>query len=551
MTPEERSVLLDSLLDGDIGEAEFLRIEAELAIDEDVRKEYYRRLQLDALLEQEASEQKQREILPPEHRRLQVSSRRNTVWLVGVFAAIAASWLLIVSMKPQVSDSERSAAVIDQEQEPSASGFAVLAGQSGAVWGGTQLDSGGLLPEGELHLKSGLIHVELFSGVQMVIQGDAVFSIDSPMQVTLMRGRARANVPEPAHGFRVNTASGDVVDLGTEFAIDVDGDRASVQVVDGEVELHPHGTQTRRLKSGRMLSLTKDGLSDRESGDLSIPGPSGFQDELAELQSNQFQEWQQSSQALRSDPRLVAHYQVDGQDGWSRRLENLVAKNRTPVIDGGQVSSVAGDGAIVAAKRTEDRWGRNESALDFSQMGSRVRVTVPGEHRGISMFCWVKINSLDRWYNSLFLTDGHEDREPHWQIMNDGRIFFSVKSPSDFDTPEGNRKNRIYYSPSFWNASLSGRWIMLAAVYNVDQREVVHYVNGEAISREPIPEPFLIESIKIGAASICNWSEPMYRTDPTFVVRNLNGSLDEFALFSGALSSEEIMTLFRNGSPNE
>jgi hypothetical protein len=60
-----------------------------------------------------------------------------------------------------------------------------------------------------------------------------------------------------------------------------------------------------------------------------------------------------------------------------------------------------------------------------------------------------------------------------------------------------------------------------------------------------------VESINIGAASICNWSEPMYRTDPKFVVRNLNGSLDEFAAFSSALSADEIMNLFRTGNPNE
>ncbi|EMI15333.1 hypothetical protein RMSM_07736, partial [Rhodopirellula maiorica SM1] len=56
MTPEERSTLLDSLLDGDISEADFLRIEAELIVDAEVRQEYYRRLQLGLLLEREAAE---------------------------------------------------------------------------------------------------------------------------------------------------------------------------------------------------------------------------------------------------------------------------------------------------------------------------------------------------------------------------------------------------------------------------------------------------------------------------------------------------------------
>jgi hypothetical protein len=183
-------------------------------------------------------------------------------------------------------------------------------------------------------------------------------------------------------------------------------------------------------------------------------------------------------------------------------------------------------------------------------MGSRVRVAVPGKHRGLTLLCWVKINSLDRWYNSLFLTDGHQDQEPHWQIMDDGRIFFSVKLPAG-RRPQDQPQQHVFYSPPFWNTSLSGRWIMLCTTYNVDAGQVTHYVNGTAISTEDIPEDCLVESINIGAASICNWSEPMYRTDPKFVVRNLNGSLDEFAAFSSALSADEIMNLFRTGNPNE
>ena len=92
---------------------------------------------------------------------------------------------------------------------------------------------------------------------------------------------------------------------------------------------------------------------------------------------------------------------------------------------------------------------------------------------------------------------------------------------------------------------------MLCTTYDVEHKKVTHYVNGESISTESIPDETLVEWIRIGPASICNWSQPMYRTDPTFVVRNLNGSLDEFALLSGALTSEEIQSLYRAGNPNE
>ena len=43
----------------------------------------------------------------------------------------------------------------------------------------------------------------------------------------------------------------------------------------------------------------------------------------------------------------------------------------------------------------------------------------------------------------------------------------------------------------------------------------------------------------------------MYQADPEFTLRNLNGNVDEFAVFSGALSAAEIKQYFFHGTPNE
>lgn len=547
MTPEEQTTLMDALLDGEISDAEFLRLEAELIVDADVRQAYYKRLQMELLLSEAVSELQLE--LPPDSTPVPRPAISRGLWWAGVLVAIAAGLTAIVTLTVWTKDAvdgQRIAEVAPAE-EPSAMGFAVLSGQSDAVWEDASIGNGALIPQGDLHLVSGLVHVELFSGVQMVIQGDAVFSIDSPMQVTMHKGRARAHVPEPAQGFRLKTMAGDVVDLGTEFAVDVDEHHSSVEVVDGEVELRPREAGMRRLKDGQGVELSADGTVAKESAEkISMIGPDAFQVALARRQSDQFLAWKASTESLRKDPRLIAYYLVDPDQTLSRQLDNLASvENRSTG------EAVAGSGAVVAATRTKDRWGRSAGALDFSRTGSRVRVVVPGEHRGLTLMCWVKINSLDRWYNSLFLTDGHEEREPHWQIMDDGRMFFSVKPPDADDWPEEERKRQVFYSPPLWNASMSGQWIMLATVYDVDQQQVTHYVNGSAISSESIPDKLLVDSIKIGAASICNWSEPMYRSDATFVVRNLNGCVDEFALFSGALSDDEVNVLYHAGNPNE
>ncbi len=54
--------------------------------------------------------------------------------------------------------------------------------------------------------------------------------------------------------------------------------------------------------------------------------------------------------------------------------------------------------------------------------------------------------------------------------------------------------------------------------------------------------------MSIGNASLGNWGLPE-RDEPRFAVRNLNGSMDEFALFSAALSAEEIRKFYDEGKP--
>ncbi|WP_161604812.1 LamG-like jellyroll fold domain-containing protein [Roseiconus nitratireducens] len=544
MNQEERLLLIDSLLDGSISDADRLRIEAEMIVDRSVRQEYYDRVKLAMLFENELAESPA--FSPP----ISPANTKRTRWITilsGSILAVAASILVLV-ISGKTTDpsgegnpaSQPTAAGLRSGAELSASGFAVLNGQDDAVWTGTAFREGDLLPSGELHLAAGLAHIELFSGVQIVVEGECQFTIDSPMQVTMLRGMARAHVPEPAQGFRIKTASGDVVDLGTEFSVNVDHDGADVHVIDGKVELHPPGSDLLRLDAGASRRLAESGhILDARSQSTGPVGPTEFQDRVRQKQQRRFSQWSQWGDSVQSDPRVVAHYRFRSDRPQTRLIENL-ANHRSPL---------ASDGTIVAAKRGTDRWGRSEGAIDFSPIGSRIRVDVPSEHRGVTLICWVKINSLDRWYNSLFLTDGHEEREPHWQLMDDGRVFFSVKVPKD--ETESQRPQPVFYSPSIWTPALSGRWIMLAVTYDVDREMVTHYLNGQPISSERIPDQMLVESIRIGHASICNWSEPMYRTDPDFVLRNLNGTMDEFAMYSGALSADEIMQWYETGNPNE
>ncbi|MEM7013310.1 MAG: LamG-like jellyroll fold domain-containing protein [Verrucomicrobiota bacterium] len=373
-----------------------------------------------------------------------------------------------------------------------------------------------------------MVQLELFSGVTLVIEGESVFEIHSAMEMSVHSGKLRAIVPKPARGFRVRTASGELVDLGTEFAIDVTEQHADLHVLNGEIEWHPNSKPMTRLVDGESIRWDAErGLRQIAAGGENFAGIN----DLEGHKSARRDAWAAHSQQLREDPRLLVYYPMDQSENWNRQLLDE--------------SGAEQNGVIVRAQRVSDRWGQSYRALDFSPTGSRVRLSVPGEHSALTLYCWVRIDSLDRWYNSLFLTDGHELQEPHWQIMDDGRLFFSVKKQ---EGGKGRTDKHIAYSPPIWNSSLSGQWMQIASVYDSSAKTTTHYVNGEQISQDRLPDSMVVEKVRIGAASIGNWSEPM-RQDPHFAVRNLNGAIDEFAIFSSALSAEEIRELYEIGKP--
>ena len=546
MTPAELKQLIDACLEGDLSEADFLRLEAELSVDPAARREYYDRVGLSLLLEAEAAEQ------PVPSRNSEQSDLSDTVagrWrrAFTTLAMVCAALLLVIGWQwrarsnevPQAQSIAGSSADAGDDVEQQSSGFAIVSGQSEAVWARQQpLAAGSLAPTGELHLLSGVAQFELFSGVTLVVEGDARFSILSPMEVAVASGKVRARVPEPAHGFRVLMDAGDVVDLGTEFAINVAEDGSEVHVLDGEIEWHPKGLPSERLMQGDATRVAGEQQTRLTARTEDFVGPSELRQRLHEQQKSRIEDWERSSAAVSKDPRLIAHYRLTSDAVAQRRLGNRVdaATNR------------ASEGAVVAAAPAANRWGQPESALDFSPAGSRVRLHVTGEHQHLTLIAWVRINSLDRWYNSLFLTDGHEQGEPHWQIMDDGRLFFSVKKRDVWDESKGEKDKHVFYSPKFWSASLSGRWLMLATVYDGANGKCTHYVNGEVLSEEEIPEEYLVTQIRIGDASLCNWGLPE-RNQPRFAIRNLNGSLDEFLMFREPLSSEEVRELYEQGRP--
>lgn len=424
--------------------------------------------------------------------------------------------------------------------ETKISGHATLRRAAGIKWsdGNASFYEGDLLPSGVLQFEAGVAEIDFFCGATVVVEGPAQLDLESDWELRLIQGRMRANVPPAARGFTVKAADSEIIDLGTEFALEVDPDHVHVAVVDGEVKLSGGKHDGQHLFAGEARSLAGGAIADKTEIDVRSLGD--IKRLHASETAERFANWKDAAEKLARDDRLIAYYPISGHAS-DRFVPNLASSGKE--LDGKIVGPVnVGQG----------RFGSQSKGLGFGRPGARVRALVGGEFEAFTFSCWVKIDSLDHKYNALFMSDGYENGELHWQIHNDGRMMFSVMvddtpGAGDGPSPES-RFHHIYYTPPIWDMTKAGKWMHLAAVYDPTSRRVDQYVNGIRISNESIADKFFVPSLRIGPAEIGNWGQPL-RKSPDFAVRNLNGAIDEMAIFKDALEAEEISSIYNNGKP--
>jgi hypothetical protein len=446
----------------------------------------------------------------------------------------------------QASDPEASDPEASEDAERTIAGHASLRRAVDLKWSVSQSGyrEGDVLPKGLLDIAGGVAEIDFFSGATLMVEGPAKLDLESDWSVRVISGRLRASVPPAARGFIVRAADSEIVDLGTEFAVEVGENQAQVEVIDGEVKLVGGAHDGSHLLTGERRTLAGSDVDNPWLADLSTIGD--LQRRRAEAMLGRFEDWKAYSHQLRKDGRLIAYYPiVEKQE--QRRVVDVASS------DGSQ------DGTLVGlVGRVQGRFGMQSSGLEFDRPGSRVRVRIDGEFSAYTFSCWVRIDSLDHRYNALFMGDGYENGEPHWQIRDDGCLMLSVMVDDTQDIRHFNKidktmvkgagLHKVYYSEPIWDVSKSGQWFHLAAAYDPLNRRVTQYANGQLVASDEIEDRFFIDQLRIGPAEIGNWGQP-FRETPWFAVRNMNGTIDEMMVFDAALDANEIESIYEQGKP--
>ena len=408
--------------------------------------------------------------------------------------------------------------------------IAVVSRVADASWSSSmRLGPGARLSPGRFVLESGAVQLEFLNGANLVVEGPADIELLSVTSVYCRRGKLRARVPLQAHGFTIETPTHRAIDLGTEFAVDVNDEKSTeVHVLEGEVKLQGKALAAsdgeRHLLLGDAFSGDGDGQGEPIEADAQRFIDAERLIQLSEKDSQlRYANWRDYSRKLAANPDVISYFNFEDHPRSQRLLRQ----------DGPLVGDFAG--AIVGCRWTEGRWPMKH-ALEFKGIDDRVKVEIPGEYNSISLACWVRIDGFDRFLSSLLLTEGHDVGEVHWQFTDTGKLLLGVKADNDW--------SQDYFSGVVLRPIDVGRWVHLTCVYNQEVETVAHYVDGQRVSTEPLRKHI---ALRFGATEIGNWVPEIYKDHR---IRSLNGRMDELVLFKKSLSDEEIRRMYENGKPS-
>lgn len=193
----------------------------------------------------------------------------------GMMTAVAAGIACVAAGLSWLSPASDRA--VRSSPTPS-SAVAMVTGVSRLIWSGDAAPSrlSRVRVGQEFEFREGTLTLAFYSGAEVKIFGPAKFSISSPKSILCSHGRVTTRVEESGKGFTIDTPKARIVDLGTEFGVDIseEGD-TQVVVFQGSVDLkQPSAPETaapesaaawtpRTLEQGDALLLDHTGEAQR------------------------------------------------------------------------------------------------------------------------------------------------------------------------------------------------------------------------------------------------------------------------------------------------
>jgi hypothetical protein len=152
----------------------------------------------------------------------------------------------------------------------------------GVKWeadGGEPLREGAVVTPSRLRLRQGRLTLAFFSGASLTVEGPADLELLAAGRVYCHYGRLRARVPRGAEGFTVLAPGYEVLDLGTEFGLNLEpGGKSRVMVFEGEAAISVLGKDGRSVCGALLNGVRRSVEVDPDAGRIQEvpPQPEAF-----------------------------------------------------------------------------------------------------------------------------------------------------------------------------------------------------------------------------------------------------------------------------------
>ncbi len=300
--------------DGRMSKAQILDFENELALDQ-LKQSLFVELQLNAaavrhLMERDAFEAP---VAIAQNGKVEHSQRRfgRAIALGGLAASILAMlafWQFYGSSESGRSSEFPTVAAGDLEVCFTGLAQAQFLGQFAPKLGSP------VNPNHDYMLTNGLAELRFKSGATTIIEGPAIFRINSADCLAIDLGKCSVYAPKGAEGFRIETPSNSIVDRGTRFSVNIsETSDTEVHVVEGMAEVYSSIQELNESKSTQLAKQASTKLGKSEARRFVSTDTRSI--EAIEFLSGQYRS------AL--PDRIVSYEATDGPEGNAQDLISL------------------------------------------------------------------------------------------------------------------------------------------------------------------------------------------------------------------------------------
>jgi hypothetical protein len=391
-----------------------------------------------------------------------------------------------------------------------------------------ELEAGDEIKPGNYELVNGFVELAFINGVEVIIESPAQFEIASSMRMVLNRGSLSAAVSTAGVGFAVETPTVNLIDHGTEFAVQVLPDVGSeVHVFNGEVSVEPWLAPS---DSAKVRLMSNEATRVRNASGI----PEGI-----DIAHDRFTRRLNEPTANESDYLRILN-----------ALKPTTLLRMSPALDGVMLidQGSAGTNGILASNTSvapSFRPGQVGSSLFLAGPGSEVYAKIENYSRAkngeITVCAWVRAESRPRWAAIAKHWALEIDKQTKAYFGPGGQFHFGLyQDDGDLEVQVQDSSGKVVGLRENKPIPL-GVWQHVAFVADGDSVRL--YRNGQQVASAKshglsTSGP---SALGVGVKLSPDGTRPDMRNPGYW-----HGRIDELAIFDSALTEKDLLNLYQS-----